>query len=392
MVGDPNFGENGEPADTSVQFFSPVQPKSIRLYVETSGSMNGFFRSNQPTEFKRTVWQVFSGLGGLADQVVTPLGSTNRPCSLAEFRNKMNTGGFVSSVSTNVPDMLRTIVLEMDTAQNQAAVLVSDMKYSPQGQRDMAVLLDQYQTDLRNLFGAAKVSLGFVCAASQFLNAKGEVVAQRAPYFFIILGNAQNVAFLRNAIATWTETDGCYVESGDIGVDYLTPPYELRDPINLFQSADFPTVFTGMDPDYCDTCRLTLRVNLEGYPWYAAVRQRLDSCLIVSSTYGSGVSAELKNMVDDHHYNHDFVRKAYADYEIKVYDMPLGAEVVSWRFSIRPFDLYMTGEFIQMIETDDENDPWGAFSFDRFIQGVGSAQINRGSELPNHILISTSQQ
>lgn len=44
-IADPHFDTNGAPLDTIVELFSPKLPESAKLYVETSGSMNGFFSS-----------------------------------------------------------------------------------------------------------------------------------------------------------------------------------------------------------------------------------------------------------------------------------------------------------------------------------------------------------
>lgn len=32
--------------------FNRAMPSSVKFYVEVSGSMNGFFRANKPTQFK----------------------------------------------------------------------------------------------------------------------------------------------------------------------------------------------------------------------------------------------------------------------------------------------------------------------------------------------------
>ena len=58
-IQDPHFDiETGAPLDT-FDFFVPKRPTSAKLYIETSGSMNGFFRANQSNKFKKTVWSVF---------------------------------------------------------------------------------------------------------------------------------------------------------------------------------------------------------------------------------------------------------------------------------------------------------------------------------------------
>jgi hypothetical protein len=53
----PQFTDDGN-LTTKEQCLNPVLPNKIRLFVEVSGSMNGFFRSNMPTDFKTDVGSV----------------------------------------------------------------------------------------------------------------------------------------------------------------------------------------------------------------------------------------------------------------------------------------------------------------------------------------------
>lgn len=130
-IADPYFASDGAPLDTIVELFTPEHPQSAKLYVETSGSMNGFFRANQANNFKKTVWSVFSGLAPITDGNVYTMsngGDIDAPVTLGNFRNSMNAGAFVSNSSTHVPAMLHNIIENIDTSKNEVAILVSDMK------------------------------------------------------------------------------------------------------------------------------------------------------------------------------------------------------------------------------------------------------------------------
>ena len=130
-IADPYFASDGAPLDTIVELFTPEHPQSAKLYVETSGSMNGFFRANQANNFKKTVWSVFSGLAPITDGNVYTMsngGDIDTPVTLGNFRNSMNAGAFVSNSSTHVPAMLHNIIENIDTSKNEVAILVSDMK------------------------------------------------------------------------------------------------------------------------------------------------------------------------------------------------------------------------------------------------------------------------
>ena len=390
-VADPNFESDGMPLD-SIELFSPAPPKEVKLFVETSGSMNGFFRPNLATKFKTTVWSVFTGLSGITDGKVYPLsnsGALSDSCELSSFQTELNQGRFVSHSETQVPDMLRTIISSINPTDDQAAVLVSDMKYSPVGQKSMSALLEQYQIDIRNIIGNSNISVGFVCAVSQYLNPQGLIQEEKSPYFFIILGNAQNTTYLRNMIATWVENEGCYVESGDICVDYKTPEYTLRESSNLIKHPDYESVFTDVDPEYSDTCSFILRVDLKSFPWKATEsKESLDSCLSIKTKYGSSVTFDIADIKDDHHKNREFQREAYVDYLVKVYNMASDSEVLEWVFSIEPFEKISSSDFNYILSGENEQELDKAFSFDKFIMGCHNGNINRFSREPKRILIS----
>ena len=102
-VEDPRFTEDGYylPDSDSIGTFELVHPNKIKYYVEVSGSMNGFFRANQPTQFKTDVWEIMSYFSALPSDVtiLTNNGNTGVKMSIDDFRLQMNTGSFISSAS-----------------------------------------------------------------------------------------------------------------------------------------------------------------------------------------------------------------------------------------------------------------------------------------------------
>lgn len=398
-IADPNFDSDGAPLDTAVQLFTLERPKSAKLYVETSGSMNGFFRANQANNFKKTVWSVFSGLALITDGNVYPMsngGDIDAPVVLGTFRNKMNAGAFVSNSSTHIPAMLHNIIENIDTAKNEVAVLVSDMKYSPMGKTAAPELL-QYQEQIRNIIGVhPNVSLSFVCANSEFLNLNGSVAEETSPYYFIIIGKSENVAATRNDIARWCEATNSYVESGDIAMNYHTPNYTIENVKNGMLSSEYPkNLITVFDREVSDTCSFIVRVDMTGYPWSAVDADILKDCFKAKAAYGSSVDVELltdeKHLVDDHAYKGEFKRRSYADYLVKLYNVALDDEVVEWTFTNKPFDGRYLMDFNTIINTDQENDLSGSFSFNKFIEGCFNARLNTFDEIPVRILVSSYQ-
>ena len=398
-IADPHFDSDGAPLDTAVQLFTPGLPKSAKLYVETSGSMNGFFRANQANKFKKTVWSVFSGLALITDGNVYPMsngGDIDAPVVLGTFRNKMNAGAFVSHSSTHIPAMLHNIIENIDTAKNEVALLVSDMKYSPMGKTASPELL-QYQEQIRNIIGVhPSVSLSFVCANSEFLNLNGSVAEENSPYYFIIIGKSENVAATRNDIARWCEATNSYVESGDMAMNYHTPNYTIENVKNGMLSSEYPkNLITVFDREVSDTCSFIVRVDMTGYPWSAVDADILKDCFKAKAAYGSSVDVELltdeDHLVDDHAYKGEFKRRSYADFLVKLYNVALDDEVVEWTFTNKPFDGRYLMDFNTIINADQENDLSGSFSFNKFIEGCFNARLNTFDEIPVRILVSSYQ-
>lgn len=398
-IADPNFNADGVPLDTTISLFAPKLPESAKLYIETSGSMNGFFRANKANNFKKTVWSVFSGLAPISGGAVYTMsngGDIDAPVALGEFRSKMNAGTFISNSSTHVPAMLNNIIANIDTTKNEVAVLVSDMKYSPVTATKEPELI-QYQEQIRNVIGYhPNVSISFVCAKSEFLGSDGSVAEANSPYYFIIIGNSENVAAVRNDIARWCEATNSYVESGDMAMKYHTPTYTIEEVKNGVLSAEYPkNLITTFDPAVSDTCSFIVRVDMTGYPWSAVDADVLKDCLKAKAVYGSSVDVQLlsgeDHLVDDHAYKGDFKRKSYADYLIKLYNVALDDEVIEWTFTNKPFDGRYLMDFNTIIHAENENDLSGTFSFDKFIEGCFNARLNTFDETPVRILVSSYQ-
>lgn len=398
-IANTNFDSNGAPLDTAINLFSPKTPESAKLYIETSGSMNGFFRANKANNFKETVWSVFSGLAPISGGSVYPMsngGDIDAPVTLADFRSKMNAGTFITNSSTHIPAMLHNIIANIDSARNDVAILVSDMKYSPVTATKQPEL-SQYQVQIRNVIGLyPDISVSFVCAKSEFLDSDGSVAEANSPYYFIIIGSSENVAAVRNDIARWCEATNSYVESGDMAMKYHTPTYTIQDVKNGLLSAEYPkNLITTFDRAVSDTCSFIVRIDMTGYPWSAVDSVALKDCLSAKAVNGSSVDVKLltggDHLVDDHAYKGEFKRNAYADYLIKLYNVALADEVIEWTFTNKPFDGLYLVDFNNIINAQDENDLSGSFSFNKFIEGCFNARLNTFDETPVRILVSSYQ-
>lgn len=223
-INDPHFDENGVYLDSLGATFQAVMPTSLDFYVEVSGSMNGFFRANRTTAFKTAVWAIVSNFGSPGVSVLSNSGTQATKYTGDQFRNKMNSGGFVSTAETQVPAMLESILSKLDYENGAVAVLISDMKYSPVGNRALPVLLQQYATDIRNIVGKYPGSAySLVGAYSEFLDARGNVTCEKSPYYYLVIGKDVCVAEIRNCITTILSDREDYMDNIETGFDYKRP-------------------------------------------------------------------------------------------------------------------------------------------------------------------------
>ena len=267
---DPHFTEDGYRiiSDSAV---TPAPLTRVKFFVEVSGSMNGFFRANQPTDFKKDVWQILSYFSPLAPEGVTILtnnGDEGNTYDFSKFQTMMNTGAFVSSASTKVPLMLQTIVSKLDADHGEVAVLISDMKYSPVGAAAPKVLLTQYSTDVSKIFGQYEKAISLVCATSNYLDKKGNSVCDVSPYYFLIIGNETGVAEMRDGISTLLNNNHRFVDNIESGFHYGRIKESFGIPKKCFQmDLQEPTFVAYEEADTYDTCIINLKVDLTPYRW-----------------------------------------------------------------------------------------------------------------------------
>lgn len=387
-VNDPHFDEDGYLVKDTLesQPFRPVHPRTIKFFVEVSGSMNGFFRANAPTKFKEDVWRVLTYYSPAAPEVtiLTNDGSQGASVPISSFQTQMNTGAFVSSASTKVPLMLQTIINSIDADAGEVAVLISDMKYSPVGAAAPQVLLTQYSTDISSIFAKCGKAISLVGAKSQFLDKGGNSICNESPYYFLIIGNQEYVADLRNGISTLLDNNGSLIGNIESGFNYGAPAYAFGIPDNCFQLDEEPT-FLGYDPSYSDTCVVKLKVNLANYRWAAAREDIFPKAFQCKALYGSEVKVgnieyQIQNITDK-----ELVRTAYAIVDLKVCNMAMESEVIEWTLQLPDLDIT---EFAPYLDGTDENDVTKSYSLENFIKGMFYGGVVNKSLKPNYILIS----
>lgn len=390
-VANPHFDSDGTYLVTNdSNMFVPECPSRIRFYVEVSGSMNGFFRANVPTNFKTDIWAVASYFSSLIPtiDILTNDGSVGTQLPLQQFQTAMNTGSFVSSASTQTPIMLKSMIKSLKADAGEVAVLVSDMKYSPVGAAAPDVLQSQYSTDVSSILGQYGKAICVIAATSDYRDKNGNVITEKSPYYYVIIGNDCQVAFMRNAISTLIDNNKHFVDNIESGFNYGQPHYKFGIPLNCYQQGTNPT-FVGYDTDESDTATVRLKLDIANYRWLIADEDYLREALKVRALYGSKVEVgnikfDVKNITEK-----ELKRTAVATIDLKVYNMFANdADVIEWTLELPDSE---TSRFTPFFGATSEDDVTKSYSVDEFLKGIFYGGVINKSIKPNYILISKQQ-
>lgn len=389
---DPHFDEEGHWMTDSTEVpFVLQQPSKVKFYVEVSGSMNGFFRANQPTHFKADLWTVISHYKAVSSEVciLTDDGAQGENYPVDQFQTRMNTGAFVSTASTKVPLMLQAIMENLDSEAGEVAVLISDMKYSPVGAAAPAVLMTQYTTDISQILGRFGQAASLIGATSNYLDARGNELCGRSPYYYLILGKPECVAEMRNGLSILLQQQQHLVDQIETGFVFGRPRYAFG-MANLCEQLDEePTFVNYEEAAEGDTCKIKLKVNLEDYRWLLADEEHFRDALKVSSIYGTQVEVgaiklDVENAIAKE--TKRLQRKAVATVELVIYGMVTDSEVIEWTLQIPDSDHSRFAEFFE--NANEENDPSKSYSLLDFVKGMTQGGLVNKQLESNYILIS----
>lgn len=362
--------------------------RQIKFYVEVSGSMNGFFRANQPTYFKKDVWEILNYYSNITSGVtiLTNNGDEGRTYNLNEFQTLMNTGAFVSSASTKVPLMLQSIVNNLDADNGEVAVLISDMKYSPVGAAAPSVLLTQYSTDVSKIFGQYGKAISLVCSTSNYLDKRGNSVCDSSPYYFLIIGSDKGVAELRDGISTLLDNQHRFVDNIESGFNYGSIKNGFGIPSKCFQMDMHEPTFVGYEEaDSFDTCIINLKVDLAPYRWIMTDKNYFTKAFRAKTLYGTTLMVDEVEIGVQNITDRQLKRTAEAVVKLKLYNMPTDSDVIEWTMELPDTDYTLFAPYCGATREDDVTK---SYSIEDFLKGMFYGGVVNTILKPNYILVS----
>lgn len=390
-VADPHFTADGEFIDTTAidtASFRTTQPTKLTFYVEVSGSMNGFFRANLATNFKTDLYAILTYYKPIVSDVVilTNDGTQGARFTIEDFQRRMNAGAFVSSAETMVPKMLGTILSNLKPKEGEVAILVSDMKYSPERDPTKEALMSEYPSDISKIVAPSGVAVSLLAATSNYLDKTGQTLKPESPYYYFVMGAPETTGYMRTGISTLLSDAGHFVDGFETGYNYKAVRYSFGSCKEALQLNDEPT-FYGWDPSYDDTCKINLKLDLSDFRWLtadtAAVREAIRAKALYGSTVEIGkITVESQNVLE-----RQINRKAEATVELKITDLPTESDVIEWNFN-HPDGLI--GGITRFFGANSEQEYDKSYSIEGLIQGLTyGGHLNTWSKTPHYILVST---
>lgn len=374
------FDEDGK-ALYPMTKFELKEPSKIKFFVEVSGSMNGFFRANQPTGFKLDVYEIMKHYSKKADSVNLMIDKKGnyRTVDIADFNTQMNTGKFGASPnSTDMKSMISNIINNLDVKSGEVAVLISDMKFDPVGGDAPKVQIAQYSTDIAELISDFGKAVSLVCATSDYLDKNGNVRVEQSPYYYLILGNGPRVAHVRNYISKVLNENGRFIDNIETGFDYDRAPFTFGIPTKCEQIDDEPSFEDFEKADDEDTCTIRLKIPLENFRSILSDKKIFKECFKAKCQEGSEIRIASINIETGED-------QPIAAVELKIWDMFNKSDIIEWNMELPDEDHSKMAKFWE--DAEDPLNPSKSFSLESFCKGMFKDGNGNKELKPNYILI-----
>lgn len=363
-------------------------PSKVKFFMEASGSMNGLYRPGCKSEFRDDVYQIVSYYLSDADLVYvlcTDNGKSGHQMPLRNFGHAIKAQGFNSMNTTSITNMIETVVSNIDTLNNQVGVLISDMKYDPNGVDDINYQLGMYTTKVSYITSEANMAFSLIAATSKYYDGQGGVLAEKSPYYYLVIGKPQNVAKVRDDISTILMFNETFVENIETGMTYGGPSYSIEKVRNCLKENNY--VFSGVSTD--EPCKIKLNLSLENYRWLMGSEEAVKAAFSYKMLHGSKLdvdSISIDSIYKDKANRLD--RKITASIYLSISNLQSHCDVVEWSFDPCSLDS-APGLMVPFIGAQDWREFDKSYSIDCFIKGMfRAAHLSTCSTKPNYILIS----
>ena len=370
---------------TKTDSFTIVGPSKVHFFMEASGSMNGFLRGGVPTHFKSDLWQIinyYSNIVPAVSVLSTDNGKTTSiDLGVAQFQNPLNGGGFVCGQSTNLCQMLKSVVNSIHPENGEVAVFVSDMEYDPVGAVAPLVLASVFATDVASILSEFGYSASLVAATSNCFDRTGNLQTNARPYYYLILGKAECIAEVRNCVSAMLDDQDHFIDNIETGFDYGMVNYAISDFSGCTQVGNSPSLCSISDAG----CSIELSVKLENYRWLLTTDEDvLAESFKISSKNGSKVTVDSISYQIENVVNKQLKRDVIAKFHLTVSQMPYDCDILTWNLDVPATNTSK----LQSLFTDTPNSVEQTFSIREFITGMFRASLVCRNGKDNYIHIS----
>jgi hypothetical protein len=295
------------PLDTAIKDLPKPSITSINIFLDISGSMDGFMPNAMPaTKFQIIIPEIISKLNTEYAHKVNFFSlydnqNNVRKDDIEKARNELQHGNFAWADNTYLPIIFDTIINKY-LKNDDVDILVSDCIYSPKKKDEK--ISDIAITDIRDKIkpNVKTFATSIFCLNSEFRNKANKV--DSSPYYIILFGKQQNLSsinkLLIKSFSTYTEkydevhfgmkynTPFCsilpYTENTG---NYIASPCVLRDSAYLsIQDVDLSISSNQME--------FWIGIDLVAFPSYMKTTKYLDSNLIVTLNKGLAKILDIK--------------------------------------------------------------------------------------------------